>query len=90
VADAVRIIVGLMEHKNLEAGTIDVASPRNYSAQEIIAALEITTDRPAICNVLDRGGSYHVDTARIAESVHRCGISFDDQYLMRTLAKYYG
>lgn len=87
--DVVRIAMDLIDNEGARNETINIANPRNSSLPEIVAALESTTGHRAIYDVVDRGGEYMIDTSRIAASIRRCGVAFDDAYLSKTLAKYY-
>jgi len=90
VDDAAKLVVDLVANGNVEAETINIANPTNYTLPEIVSAMEFTARRRAIYNSVDKGGDYRIDTTRISDSVRRCGIEFDREYLQRTLAKYYG
>lgn len=89
VQDVARIAFDLIEHENARDETINIASPRSSTMQEIVSALERAARHRAIFDAVDKGARYDIDTARIADSIRRCGIAFDDGYLERTLAKYY-
>ena len=89
VHDVARIAMDLIENEGARNETINIASPLNSSLPDIVAALESTTGHRAIYDVVDKGGEYAIDTSRIAASIHRCGIVFDDAYLARTIAKFY-
>lgn len=89
VEDVAKVVLDLVTVEDIQSETINLANPRSYSMQEIISALEKTARHRAIYNVVDKGGDYFIDTSRIAASVKRTGIAFDDGYLLRTLSKYY-
>ncbi len=90
VADVAKIVLDLASGERWNAATVNIANFRNSEVLEIVSAFETITRRRAIFDRLDKGGSYSIDTTRIADSVQRCGISFDESYLLRTLRKYYG
>jgi nucleoside-diphosphate-sugar epimerase len=89
VSDIVSIVADLILHERVASETVNVANARNFTLPEIVAALETVTRHRAVYNSLDKGGDYAIDTTRIASAVRRCGIVFDDNYLLRTFAKYY-
>lgn len=89
VHDVARIALDLIEHDSAHDETINIASPRSSTMEEIVGALECATRHRAIYDPVDKGAHYDIDTTRIADSICRCGIVFDDTYLYRTLAKYY-
>lgn len=90
VSDVASIVLDLVGNRDTGVETVNIANSRNSGLPEIVAAFETVTGRKAIFNLLDKGGSYRIDTARIENAVRRCGISFDESYLLRTLGKYYG
>lgn len=89
VEDVAKITVDLIEQGSGDHDFVNIANSRDYSMEEIVAALEATTQHAAVFNSIEKGAEYHIDTSTIAESIRRCGISFDDGYLRRTLEKYY-
>jgi nucleoside-diphosphate-sugar epimerase len=89
VGDVAAVVADLVNSEAVTAETVNVANSRNFTLPQIVSALEITTRRRAIYNSVDKGGDYAIDTARIADSVRRCGVAFDEGYLLRILRKYY-
>jgi nucleoside-diphosphate-sugar epimerase len=90
IDDAVRIVQDLVFEEHACRETINVANTRNSTMFEIVAAFEQVTNHHALYNLIDRGTAYSVDTSRIAASIHRCRVVFDETYLIRTIEKYYG
>jgi nucleoside-diphosphate-sugar epimerase len=89
VEDVAKITMDLLAHGIDARDFVNIANSRDYSLEEIVAALETTTQHAAVFTSIDKGAEYRIDTSAIAASVDRCGISFDDGYLLRTLEKYY-
>jgi nucleoside-diphosphate-sugar epimerase len=89
VDDVASLAVDLLLHERARSETINIANPNNSTMTEIVRTLEHITQRRAICNLLDRGGEYTIDTSRIEASIQRCKIRFDETYLLRTLTKFY-
>ena len=89
VEDVARITMDLLAHGISTIDFVNIANSRDYSLEEIVAALETTTRHAAVFTSIDKGAEYPIDTSAITESVDRCRISFDDGYLLRTLGKYY-
>jgi nucleoside-diphosphate-sugar epimerase len=89
VDDVASLAVDLLLHERARSETINIANPNNSTMTEIVRTLEHITQRRAICNLLDRGGEYMIDTSRIEASIQRCKIRFDETYLLRTLTKFY-
>ena len=52
---------------------------------EIVAAMEEATHHRALYNIINRGAIYSVDTSRIAASIERCKVCFDESYLQKRL-----
>lgn len=90
VSDVASIVLDLVCNEEIGVEPVNIANSHNASLPDIVAAFEAVTGRKAIFNLLDKGGSYSIDTARIEDAVRRRGITFDEGYLLRTLGKYYG
>jgi len=43
-----------------------------------------------IFDIIDRGTGYAVDIDRIQAALHRCRLSFPEDYLLQVIRKYYG
>ena len=89
VDDVASLAVDLLLHERTRSETINIANPNNSTMTEIVRTLEQIAQRRAICNLLDRGGEYTIDSSRIEASIQRCKIRFDETYLLRTLTKFY-
>jgi nucleoside-diphosphate-sugar epimerase len=90
IDDIERIVLDLIFEEQACNETINVASTRNSTILDIIAAFEQSAGRRAVYNLVARGASYSIDTSRITASLARCGLFFDRCYLSRTIEKYYG
>ena len=88
--DVARIALDLIDRDGARNETVNIASPRSTPMTDVVAALEQITQHRAIYDPVEKGARYDIDTTRIADSIRRCGIVFDANYLLRTLAKYYG
>jgi nucleoside-diphosphate-sugar epimerase len=71
-------------------GVVNIACTRDYSVAEIVACLERVTGLTANRKPVARGGSYRIDVGGLGSAIARLGLSFDETYLERTLARYYG
>ena len=89
VDDATAIILYLIQREEAVDEIVNVANPRSSSMPEIVAALEAATHHRAVYNLVDRGASYEIDTARIAGAISALQLPFGEAYLSRTVAKYY-
>lgn len=89
VEDVAQIALDLIRCENVRNETINIANLRSSTMEEIVIELEHLTRRSAIYDSVDKGTRYEIDVTRIADSIRRCGVVFDNGYLSRTLAKYY-
>lgn len=90
VDDVVALAVDLIVSERASGETINVANAHSSAIFDIIAAIEHAAGRKAIFDIIDRGAGYPINTDRIQAAVHRCGISFANDYLPRIIRKYYG
>jgi nucleoside-diphosphate-sugar epimerase len=89
VDDVARIVTDLVVSENACGETINVANSRSYGIPEIVHAIEETTGRKAIFDIIDRGAGYTIDIDRIQAALKRCRLSFPEDYLPRVIRKYY-
>jgi nucleoside-diphosphate-sugar epimerase len=89
VDDVVRVALDLIAHESASGETINIANTTSSSALEIVAAMEAATGHAAIFDIIERGAGYAIDTSRIQSSLRRLPLSFSDDYLRRTISKYY-
>ena len=90
VDDVARIAADVLHVEHAENETMNIANIRNSALPDIVHAMELAVERTAIFDHVDRGGSYVIDTQRIAASLVRTQIDFSDDYLRKTVEKYYG
>jgi len=62
---------------------VNVAAPKDYNMLEIVGAFEDVLGKRAIIDLVDKGGSYPIDVARMLTPFRR-------DYLRNVIAKYYG
>jgi nucleoside-diphosphate-sugar epimerase len=86
--DVAKIVVAIITG-GLRKITIDVANECDYSLPEIVNIFELILNKPATCELIERGGVYNIDTAFMKPYAVAAGIEFDDGYLERVLRKYY-
>ncbi len=90
VDDVARIAIDVVSAERAENETMNIANTRNSAPPDIVHAMELAVERTAIFDDVDRGGSYTIDTQRIALALARAQIDFSDDYLRKTVEKYYG
>lgn len=76
----------IVNHNNL---TIDIANPENYKVLDIITAIELHSNKKAICILEDKGGKPEVGNSTPLETYKKLGITFGPNYLENLLKKYF-
>lgn len=89
VDDAARIVTDLVVSENACGETINVANARSYAIFDIVRAMEQVVGHKAIFDIIERGAGYSIDVERIQAALHRCGVSFPEDYLPQVIRKYY-
>jgi len=69
--------------------TVNIANSRSDTMPDIVAAMERVVGKPAICESLDRGSEYAIDTRAILPLLNKAGVKFGCDYLERIIGKYY-
>jgi nucleoside-diphosphate-sugar epimerase len=90
VDDVARIADRLIADPATRRGVINLANPTSYSMPDIVAAMERVTGKPAIHELLERGGHYRIDVAPMLRTLAGEDIGLGGDYLDRVLEKYYG
>jgi nucleoside-diphosphate-sugar epimerase len=90
INDVAQIVLELVLSERARKETINVAATRRWTMLDIVSAIERVTGCTARYNLIERGADYDIDTSRIAVILDRCGIYFDDGYLIKVLRRYYG
>jgi UDP-glucose 4-epimerase len=68
----------------------NVANTDNYSIMNIVESIESIVSKKAVYEISERGEEYAIDVHKTIQWFESAGMSFDDQYLSRTIRKYYG
>jgi dTDP-D-glucose 4,6-dehydratase len=79
----------ILQERLFSNSIVNVANRENYPVPFIIEKIEAHLHKKAICNVIDKGGNYQIDTSMTAQIIDRLHISFDNDYLPALLKKYY-
>jgi len=90
VDDVAAIVTDLVVTERACGEIINVANPRSYAVPDIVRSIEQVVGHKAVFDIIDRGTGYTIDTDRIRAALHRCGLSFPEEYLLRVIRKYYG
>lgn len=88
VADVSTIVSHVIETEYFQNRIINIAS-RPYYVREIVNVIEQIVQRRAVFTAIQRGSNYRIDCTDIQALLDRLGIVFDQDYLYRTLSKYY-
>ncbi|MFI5294008.1 MAG: NAD-dependent epimerase/dehydratase family protein [Thermodesulfovibrionales bacterium] len=90
IDDVVRIIVDLALVEGARGERINVANFSNIDMPDLVEIMERVIGKKALCDYVEKGAPYMIDTRRINAITKRCGISFDPQYTEQVFMKYYG
>jgi nucleoside-diphosphate-sugar epimerase len=89
VEDAARIAAALVSGETVRRERIDVGNFSDRAVPDIVHIMATVVGKRPICDYLDRGDEYIVDTRRIGSAVERLGVSFNGDYVERVIRKYY-
>jgi len=89
VDDVARIVVELVR-EGACAETVNVACTHSVAILDVVQCMADVVGHRALFDIIDAGAGYAIDTVRIRLALTRCGVSFTDDYLRRTIQKYYG
>ena len=89
VDDVVSIVSKLVNDDGLRGECVNVANFEDISMPKVVEIMARVVGKTEVCDLLDCGGGYSIDTTRIRDVVARCGISFDQNYTERVIRKYY-
>lgn len=70
--------------------TVNVANPLGNSVSEIVHTLEKVTGKTAVVDWRDTGAGYAIDVGALSPIYRELALRFDNEYLLRTIRKYYG
>lgn len=90
ITDVVTLTVRLIDNPTVRNLGLNIANPRCYPMPEIVTAMERAVGKPAICRKITRGSHYPIDIGAMQPFLAQASVQFDNNYLDRTLLKYYG
>ncbi|MBT5548836.1 MAG: NAD-dependent epimerase/dehydratase family protein [Nitrospina sp.] len=90
VDDVVRIAVDLALKEGVRRECVNVANVSDNAMVEIVDLMAKVVGKNAICDYVDKGDAYPIDTRRIGEVARRCGVGFGPDYLESIIRKYFG
>ena len=68
---------------------VDISSPVNTPVLEVVEIIEKILNKRANYTVVKKGASYHIDLGQCKEIYRYLGIIFDEDYIRRTIERYY-
>lgn len=89
IDDMYLIAHDILQQSKMINTTINIANPVNYSVPSIIRKIEEHLQKKANCQEIEKGDNYDIDISSIEPIIKRLNISFDEQYLVSLLKKYY-
>lgn len=89
VADVVAIAQQLIANTSMRNTTLNIANTVNYSMPEIVRAMEFVVCKSAVYDAMERGSEYYIDTSAIYPLLDKVGIESGNNYLEKTISKYY-
>jgi hypothetical protein len=69
--------------------TINVACPHSIAIPDLVSIFENVLDIRAVCDTIEAGASYDIDTTLTAEVAEEAGVLFDPHYVKNLIQKYY-
>lgn len=90
IQDVVLITMSVLKNRFLNNTIINIANSMNYKIREIVENLEKLTNIKANYNLVDKGDeNWQIDISEISKIIKNNKINFNENYLYKTLKKYY-
>lgn len=89
IDDTVKICSKLIAEKKYRNTIINIASPNNHRILQIVNLFEAITGKKANFKIIEKGGGPAIDTCLVRDLASALNISFDQDYLLRVVKKYY-
>ena len=90
VQDVAAIARELIRPPEMRRQIVNVANTVSHSIADIVLTFEAVIGKSAVCERVDTGTAYHIDTTVIRPYLNAAGVHFDDHYLQNVISKYYG
>lgn len=90
IDDVVAVVREIVRDESNYNMIFNVANTDNYSIMNIVESIESIVSKKAVYEISERGEEYAIDVHKTIQWFESAGMSFDDQYLSRTIRKYYG
>lgn len=89
VEDAALIVGNLFADTPPENHIINVANPNHISIIELVGIIETILQLKAKPVIVSKGSKYWIDTNQSQAAAQQSGITFEQNYILRILIKYY-
>ena len=90
VDDVAAIAGQLIADRSMRNATLNIANAVNYPMAEIVRAMERVVGKRAVYEVVERGSEYLIDTGAMSLVLNKAGVKFGNDYLVKTINRYYG
>ena len=89
IDDALLLCDHIIKHDFLKNETVNIANPHNYKVLTIISVIEQILHKKGNYKIVERSSVPHINTKTIEVLTASLKINFNEDYLQRTLNKYY-
>ena len=91
IEDVVKILIDfLSNNKKITNQIINIGNPKMSTAFHVVKILENITQTKAKYNIISKGEkNWNIDTSAIHDSIKRCNVVFEKNYLENILKKYF-
>ncbi|XUY29653.1 NAD-dependent epimerase/dehydratase family protein [Agrobacterium sp. rho-8.1] len=90
VDDIAAIVTHMIRKGDPKEGVYNIASPFSVSILNIVEVFEKVLGKKAVYSLIDAGSGYDIDVPDVKRAASDLNISFDEDYIERTVRKYYG
>lgn len=89
VEDLVSLVLYVLQNDLYKNRILNVACKYSVRVTELVKIIEDITNKKAITTLLDKGGSYQIDSSELNQIYAELGINFDEFYVKNLIHKYY-
>ena len=89
VDDVAQIGQRLIERGDIINRAVNIACPYSVAVPDLVGVFETVMDRQAHYDLVDSGGSYHIDVDPAMSAAAEAGVVMDQNYVIQLIRKYY-
>jgi nucleoside-diphosphate-sugar epimerase len=89
VVDAASIAQQFIADNSVRNTTLNIANVVNYPMTDIVSTMERVVGKRAVYDMVEYGSEYLIDISAILPVLKKAGIKFGDDYLEKTIDRYY-